>query len=955
MSERVNILLIEDNPGDARLVEIYLQSAIGFEFTLTHAVRLSEGIGLSKNNPIFDVILLDLSLPDSQGFQTLKTATAAFPKQSSIIVLTGLNDESLGIKAVESGAQDYLVKDQIDTTLLTRSILHAISRRKMQLEVETTATNLKLSEERLLLAQRIALIGNYEYHPQENYMFASGEVYSILEVPASPTDFTPNHFYEILNTPAHQKSAKELYREILKSRQTSFDFEHRLFIKKDNRYKYIRNKGQIEYSPETGNVIKVIGAIQDITAFKYAEEMLMQSQERYKIVFEESQDAIYMTTQSGEFVEFNQSLLSLLGYSRKELYNIHFDKIFAQPEQLKEFYTRLTLHKKVKDFEVELQCRNGQIIDCTITTKEWKSIEGDIMGFHGIIRDITLLKRNQELIKAKEIAEQTAHHKEQFLANMSHEIRSPMNVVVGMAHLIESTNLNPKQAEYVNALKLSSDNLLRLINNILDFSKIEAHKIEIEKRPFNLHHLINDLISTSQFEAKEKNIDLYSVISETLPEIVVGDSVRLYQILNNLLSNALKFTHQGKVVLSARVKQSSAVLQELTFSVEDTGIGIPYDKQQTIFDSFTQAADSTARLYGGTGLGLTIAKSLVELMGGELSVQSEPEKGAVFSFDIFFETAINANIIEPEPPLFPLVSSKENQHQDIVKSGIFAGNIPHDNLETFDSTLSPDSQVNILLVEDQRLNQIVASDLLKKWSEHLNIEIANNGKEAIEMVVEKGSFYHLILMDLSMPVMDGFQATRFIREQLSEPVCNIPVIAMTAHAYNTNAQRCYEAGMNEFITKPIKPELLYKSIGKVLGLSERQTNLQEQNTTDKTSGLNLDYLRSLAGNDNEILIVMIETLIDELPDELETLINSKKTGDWEVLKRTAHKFKSTCAYMGMEDMVEIARNIENLLWKEESSEFLDNWVATLNEQCRKAYLELKLTLKLLKSEHQLTN
>ncbi len=959
MSEKVNILLVEDNPGDARLVQIYLQESTTLEFDLTHVVRLSDAIALSAKGEHYDVILLDLSLPDSKGFQTLLTATAEFPPSSSIVVLTGLNDESLGIKAVEAGAQDYLVKGQIDTTLLTRSILHAIFRRKMQLEVETTAKNLKISEERLLLAQRIAHIGNYEYRLPEKSLYASEEIYSILETNFNQTAFSHEQFYALINTPPHQPSVKELYDQIIQSKKAGFDLEHRLFIKTEAHYKYIRNQGQIEYDAETGSLVRVTGTIQDITAYKHAEEMLKQSQERYKIVFEESQDAVYITTLNGEFVEFNQTLLNLLGNTRNELLSTNFSALFAQPAQLAAFETKLFSDNGIKDFEVKFKRADGKVMDCAITSTVWKTLEGEIIGYHGIIRDITILKRTQELIKAKEIAEQSAHLKEQFLANMSHEIRTPMNVVVGMAHLMEATDLNHKQWEYVNALKLSADNLLRLINNILDFSKMEAGKVVLEKRPFNLHNLVNDLVATYKFKAQENNIHLFADIHPDLPQIVIGDSMRLYQILNNLLSNAIKYTHQGEIVLAAKLLNQGESTQELGFSVKDTGIGIPKNKQQAIFDSFTQAADDTTRLYGGTGLGLTIAKNLVELFGGNLSVQSEQGKGTVFSFNVFFENNADALTLAEQNESLQFDNQVIFAQQEFRSVRLFADENRQPNETHSGKKPSLNRQVNILLVEDQRLNQIVASELLSKWSDNIVIEIAGNGKEAVEMVEKKGNHYHIILMDLSMPVMDGYEATKLIRETLPKPSCNIPIVAMTAHAYNTNAQKCFEVGMNEFITKPIQPDILYSKLSILLGLQEtietaatetQETEIVPENM-EKASPINLDYLKSLSGDDHEVLIIMLETLTEDLPNEVELLVKANDGKDWKALKSIAHKFKSTCAYMGMDSMVELARNIENSLWEGNVPDMLDNWVAILSHNCLEAHTELLSVLKNLKAQH----
>ncbi|HRK29142.1 MAG TPA: response regulator [Chitinophagales bacterium] len=957
LSDKVKVLLIEDNPGDARLVEIFLRESPIIEFELTHVMRLQEGFDLSAKGHDFDIILLDLHLPDSKGFDTLLKAAENFPRSSSIVVLTGLDDESLGIKAVEAGAQDYLVKGEIETTTLTRSVLHAIHRKKMLLEVQTTARNLKLSEERLLLAQRIAHIGNYEYLPEDNYLYWSEEIENILSITKQQITSTnlTQLFTQLIALPGQAETTLLPYIQLVQQKQTGFDFEHRLVNSNPHQPKFFRNRGQIEYHPQTGKIQRITGAIQDISAYRQTVEMLEQSRKRYQIVFEESQDAIFITNAQGIFTEFNNSILHLFNLTRQQLLKATFKSLFAKPEQWDAFYSQLQKANAAKDFEIAFLRPNGEVIDGAVTANLWKSINGEVMGFHGIIRDITTAKRTQELIKAKDVAEQSARMKEQFLANMSHEIRTPMNVVVGMAHLIENTPLSPKQAEYVNALKLSADNLLRLINNILDFSKIEAGKIELEKRPFNLRSLINDLIATYKFKAHEKQNQLFTQLDAALPDTIVGDSVRLYQVLNNLLSNAIKYTVKGEVLLKALLKNSTDFTLEIEFSVKDTGIGISPDKKDKIFESFTQASDDTTRLYGGTGLGLTIAKNLAELMGGNMRLESEPNKGATFSFNAFFETAHESQAYD----------DILNDHLKLLPAALVSGNLPQVKVYADEEQLSvaskeqllpPDTPINLLLVEDHRLNQLVASDLLKKWSDKITIHIANNGQEAIEALQEKGNFYHVVLMDISMPVMDGYEATEYIRNKLPAPVCHIPIIAMTAHAFNTNAQRCFDAGMNEFVTKPINPDALYAKLNKVLALilpNQQNTNTNQIPTTAETPAAgtltNLDYLKSLSGDDEDTLLLMLETIVADLPNEIATLKKHGAAHNWQELKAIAHKLKSTCAYMGMDTMRELAKSIENQIWENKINPTqLQQWVQTLAATCLNAHFELLDTVEKMK-------
>ncbi len=964
--ENRNILLVEDNPGDARLVEIYLRDSPSISFDLTLATRLQEGIDIAKEKH-FDIVLLDLTLPDSTGLDTLQRAVESFPDHVSIVVLTGVDDENFGVKAVEEGAQDYLVKGQIDTSSLTRAVLHAIKRGAMQKKVEESARNLRISEQRLLQAQSIAKIGNFELEEGCSEMYWSEIIYLNLDYNKQETSPTLDNFLQAI--PEGRNRLEQKIAQAFESGEP-FTTEHKLLSKVNNKLKYIRIQGQLDaYAVTTKK--NLIGTIQDISDYKNAEELYAQTEKRYKTIFEESQDSIYITTHDGVFVELNESLINLFGYKREELENIRSFDLYNDPEQRDEFYKRMEEDGRVKDFEVAFITKDGKILDCLVTSTRWSSMDSSTHGFHGIIRDVTEQKRTQELVKAKEVAERSAKIKEQFLANMSHEIRTPMNVVVGMTHLLENTPLNGKQQEYINALKLSSDGLLRLINNILDFSKIEAGKLELEQRPFRLYDLINEILQTYKYKAQDRHIDLYTSNDVNLPEVVIGDSVRLHQIINNLVSNAIKYTEEGEIQIRTRVIEEDDQQIKILFAVKDSGIGIPEDKLQSVFDAFTQASKQTTRLYGGTGLGLSIVKKLVDIFGGEITVTSKEGVGSTFSVVMPFQKNDGSEPIDISPSKalqleknnekmlnHPLPNNEETMvevytAEDIDESDIIEGFVP--------------GKVDILLVEDHKLNQIVATDLLKKWASELTLEIAENGQEAIDKLAD--NFYDIILMDISMPVMDGYEAATYIRNEMEGPVSQIPIIAMTAHAFNTEAEKCFKVGMNEFVSKPINPEVLYAKLNLVLSKLRKEagapinTNQEEQEVLIREEELythneeitnnimfNFDYLESLTGGDIGLKIVMMETIINDFPTEIARVENDCNNKDWDALKASAHKIKSTCSYLGVSGMVDNAQTIENNAWKREQLDSIDNLVQKLALDCRKAHAALKGELENLKSK-----
>jgi signal transduction histidine kinase len=390
---------------------------------------------------------------------------------------------------------------------------------------------------------------------------------------------------------------------------------------------------------------------------------------------------------------------------------------------------------------------------------------------------------NEIALIEKEKAEESKKFQQQFLANMSHEIRTPMNAVIGMTNLVLKTNLDEQQSKYLNAIKISSDNLLVIINDILEISKIEAGKMGFENIAFTLDEVFNNVSNVLRFKAEEKGLKLVLEQNENMPKVLLGDSGRLNQVLINLVGNAIKFTEKGGVEVRCRFageKDKKAVVE---FTVTDTGIGIPQEKIDLVFESFTQASSDTSRKFGGTGLGLTISKQLVEMQGGAIRAVSEIGKGSTFTFTIPYSlgdgTEINVN--------------KE---------------------AAADHTIDPLRKVNILLVEDNEFNRIVAVDTLKDYLPGAIITIAVNGKDAIEKL-PNGNF-DLVLMDVQMPEMNGYDATQYIRKQFSAPLNAIPILALTANATKEEIDKCRESGMDDYISKPFVPENLIRKMSGIL-------------------------------------------------------------------------------------------------------------------------------------------
>ncbi|MES2455487.1 MAG: ATP-binding protein [Bacteroidota bacterium] len=381
-----------------------------------------------------------------------------------------------------------------------------------------------------------------------------------------------------------------------------------------------------------------------------------------------------------------------------------------------------------------------------------------------------------QLIVSKEIAEKAALTKAQFLSTMSHEIRTPMNAVIGFTHLLLKIDPRPDQMEYLRLLKFSAENLLVLINDILDFSKIEAGKVEFEEADFSIKELVSNIRLALLQKANEKNIQIKLLIDQDLPDAVKGDPVRLGQILTNLISNAVKFTKEGKVTIIASFNKKTEAHTTIDFEIIDTGIGIAEDKLEHIFDSFTQAASDTTRKFGGTGLGLTITKKLLELMGSQINVKSKPNQGSEFYFSL----------------------DMKNSDMQFLRTDAH----PHE-LET--KSLKG---VKLLIAEDNAINVILAKQYMFLWD--VECDVAENGE--IALTLAQTNDYDMILMDLQMPEMDGYQTTIAIRQLADEKYKKLPIIALTASAMLDIKDQAFIVGMNDYISKPFNPDELYKKI-----------------------------------------------------------------------------------------------------------------------------------------------
>jgi len=574
--------------------------------------------------------------------------------------------------------------------------------------------------------------------------------------------------------------------------------------------------------------------------------------------------------------------------------------------------------------------RNGKLENAyfNMVYQPYQEADETISGVTVIAYEVTShVVTKEELIEAKinaekktQIAEEAMNSKQQFLSNMSHEIRTPMNSIIGFTKVLLRTDLTEKQKEYLNAIKLSGDTLIELINDILDLAKVDSGKMIFAQTPFNMLSSVSAILHLFDKKTQERNTELVREFDLRIPNILLGDSLRLRQIIMNLMSNAVKFTSGGKITVRVRLLKEEKEKVTVEFSIQDTGIGISENKMEKIFENFQQASASISKKYGGTGLGLAIVKQLVEAQGGTIKVQSELEMGSVFSFVLSF--------LKAETLL------KDEEKEEL--------NIEFKNIKT-------------LVVEDIPLNQLLMKTLLEDFK--FECDIASNGKIAIEKLQNKS--YDIILMDLHMPEMNGFETAQYIRNTMRS---DIPIIALTADVTTVDLKKCEAVGMNDYISKPVEEwELYTKMVGLVnksaslipfltkQKASIREEAMQEKSENEKSKYIDLTYLRQRTKSSPKLMTEIIELFLEQTPELISSIKKSLRNKDWNLLYKAVHKLIPSFAIMGISSKFEkIARHIQGNAEKQENTFEIPELVKQLEMICMRACEELTKELHRLK-------
>ncbi|TAJ48799.1 MAG: response regulator [Chitinophagaceae bacterium] len=648
-------------------------------------------------------------------------------------------------------------------------------------------------------------------------------------------------------------------------------------------------------------------------------------------LIEASLDPLVTISTEGKITDMNEATIRITGKTRIELIGTNFFEYFTEPAKATEVYEAVFDKGFVADYPLTI--RDHKLTDVLFNGSVYKDELGQVLGAVVVARDITEQKRiEKEFIEAKvfaelatEIAEEAKSKaesatriavdavkaKQQFLSNMSHEIRTPMNAIIGFTKVVLKTELSAKQKEYLMAIKMSGDALIVLINDILDLAKVDAGKMSFEETPFKMALSISAMLHLFEQKIQEKNLVLVKEYDNRIPTVLVGDAVRLHQIILNLVSNAVKFTSSGTITVSVSLLTEEEDKVTIQFSVTDTGIGIPDNKIEKIFENFQQASSGTSRLYGGTGLGLAIVKQLVEAQGGIIRVVSAVDKGSTFSFELSFLKTKSA--AEDDP----IILEVDKRIKDI----------------------------KVLVVEDMALNQLLMKTLLDDFG--FERDIASNGKIAIEkMATEK---YDIILMDLQMPEMNGFEATEYIRNQLH---LSIPIIALTADVTTVDLAKCRAVGMNDYIAKPVDEKLLYSKIISLVNKPAAE-RINEKTPDTKTpvnwKCTNLMYLSKRTKSDPALMMEMISLYLEQTPPLINVMKTSLETKDWDGLHAAVHKMIPSFSIMGISaEFEQIAIHVKEFAARQEPLETISNMVTQLENVCNQACAELTEVLNDIK-------
>ena len=912
----LSVLYIEDDPDTLKEISAFLGRRVG---SLSMASQGAAGLEAFRSaRP--DLVVTDIQMPIMDGLAMAKAIRDLAPSVP-IIVTTAFEQTDYLLRSLEVGIDQYVLKP-IMPARLEAALLTCAHRLFTEEQARRSLAELKLQSG--LIRSLLDAIPDLVFYKNPRGEFLGGNpafakfVGRPLEQIVGMTD------YDLFDQEVAD-NLREQDQRMLALGQPSQD---ETWITYPDGQRRLVETLKTPYCGPDGTLIGVLGIGRDITQRKRAELEVQQGHHRLANIIEATRVGTWeWNIQTGES-SYNEGWAEMLGYSLKDLEPIGHETWvnLVHPEDLARNAALLEQHYSGElpyhDAEIRMKHRNGSWVWVQDRGKviEWTE-DGRPLLMSGTHTDITqrkhaeeaLQESNLQLLKAITRAEDMAQQadranraKSEFLANMSHEIRTPMNGVIGMTGLLLAHDLEPEQRRRAEIVRNSGEALLALLNDILDFSKIEAGKLEMETLDFDLRALLEDLSSSLALRAGEKGLEFVCAAAPDVPSSLKGDPGRLRQIILNLAGNAIKFTPAGEIVLRASIVEELEGEVLIRFSVRDTGIGIPAEKQRLLFQKFTQVDASTSRRYGGTGLGLAIAKQLAGLMGGAIGFASEEGRGSEFWF-----TARFARRAGSEPPALPL-AVLAGAHSLVVDDNATNPEVilaPHTVHEMYRGS------ARILLVEDNLTNQQVALGILKNLG--LRADTTGNGMEALRALSNQP--YDLVLMDVQMPEMDGLEATRRIRDPkfgVRNP--GIPIIAMTAHAMRSDRELCLAAGMNDYLTKPVSPRALAETLERWLSGNGQKVKTQAGHPeagpgpAQEPEPRVFDSAALLARllDDQDLARTVVAIFLAEAPGQIAALAGGLKAGNAPVAERQAHSLKGASANLGAEALRAAAQAIE---------------------------------------------
>ena len=682
--------------------------------------------------------------------------------------------------------------------------------------------------------------------------------------------------------------------------------EYRI-IHKDGSVRWVMDRGVVIELQSNNTPLKIIGTHTDITERKQAEELLKREEQKYRSIIANMNLGLLEVDTDENVIFTNQSFCDMSGYDYDELIGKRASHIYVKEENIELIESKNEARKRgsLDAYEIAVKNKRGQLRWWLISGAPRYNDAGELVGSIGIHLDITDQKQLEtDLIEAREQAEGSTRSKEIFLANMSHEIRTPMNAILGMTYQLTKTKLDSKQHFYLDTINSASENLLVIINDILDISKIEAGKLNLERIGFEPATVVNHAIKVMMHRAEEKGLSITnSLCDKILSPVLMGDPYRLNQVLLNLISNAIKFTEKGSVDISCRVLKDAVGAQIVLVQVKDTGIGMDDTFVKNLFQKFSQEDASVTRQYGGTGLGMSICKDLLNLMGGEITVESKKGTGTTVSFKVEFAKGSMSDL--PSKKTFSV-------NKDML------------------------ANKKILVVDDNNMNRLVAKTILHNYGA-ITTE-AVNGKEAVEILQQHE--IDLVLMDIQMPVMGGIEATQIIRKDISQL---LPIIALTANAIKGDNQKYIDAGMNAYLSKPFKEEELLQIVS--MWLQGEGVFTEKKNHTEITMPgklYDLSAIRTISRGNEIFVIKMVNMFMEQIPLQAAELETYYHHSDYKSMSAMAHKIKPVVDNMNIISLKEPIREIEKIGKLGMANDNLEGLVRILLEKIKEVVEALNL-------------